>query len=127
MNKIIVGLIAIVIVGMAACAIQGEGQLEPLILKNFPVLAIDAQVYYNQATQSCDAGAAANYRSGMFLCANPQSTVDLLPSLGWGTTTAEEAAVLNFICNRGGFIISPTLPSVIQVANCPVTKTTLIK
>jgi hypothetical protein len=107
------GLAFSAIVAVAGCAMLGGGQTLPGIIPG--VLVNDAGVLEQQATQSCNAMAAQQYRRAMVICANAASFVDALPGNPF-VTPKQEAQVIEAQCATDGF--TAAMPQTLQVGNC---------
>jgi len=115
-KKIATALTAVVLLTLAGCATLGGGQTDPILSKLIPGTLYDnATILAGNATQSCNAGAAAEYNLNMVICGNPQAFVAQLPGNPF-VTPAQIASAIGAVCSTNGYVAG--LPATVAVGNC---------
>jgi len=107
MRRIAIYAIAMVGLALAACAVLGGGQTDPILSQFIPsTLSDNADVLIGNATQSCNAQAAQEYNLNMVICNNPTNFV----------TQAQIASAITAVCATNSYTASH--PQNISVGNC---------
>jgi hypothetical protein len=103
---------------LIACATQGGGQTDPILSQLIPKTLYDnADILAGNATQSCNAGAAAEYNANMVICNNPTAFVAQLPPIPLSTITpAQIASAISAVCAVNSYV--PSKSANVAVGNC---------
>ena len=116
MRRIAIYAIAMVGLALAACAVLGGGQTDPILSQFIPsTLSDNADVLIGNATQSCNAQAAQEYNLNMVICNNPTNFAAQLPGNPF-VTQAQIASAITAVCATNSYTASH--PQNISVGNC---------
>jgi hypothetical protein len=115
-KRLAIYAIAVMGLALAACAVLGGGQTDPILSQFIPsTLSDNADVLIGNATQSCNAQAAQEYNLNMVICANPTNFVAQIPGQPF-VTPAQIAAAIGAVCATNSYTSSH--PVNISVGNC---------